>query len=168
MKKQLLAVSLLMLSLSSFAADETTFSALDCRIESTDRLADHEKAFKMYIRFKEKLDAKNDSGLARRLNSDISVRFLDKSGSIRSIEVKDLGATQETSSYGYEIHTGARIQNSNYLSNLSIQPKFKRTFFKQRLEEYTGSLELNSVVDGNDDLIIKTGIATILSCKPVL
>ncbi|WP_408098107.1 hypothetical protein ACJVC5_04055 [Peredibacter sp. HCB2-198] len=168
MKKQLLAVFLLMFSLAAFAADETTFSALDCKIESSDRLADHEKAFKMYIRFKNKINAKNDKGLAGRLNSDLSIKFLDKSGEVRNLEVKDLGATQETSSFGYEIHSGARIQNSNYSSNLSIHPKFKRTFFKQRLEEYTGSLELNTVVDGNDDLIIKTGMATILTCKPVL
>ena len=157
-----------MFSLTSFAADETIFSGLECKIESSDRPADHEKAFKLNIRFKDKIDAKNDSGLAKTLNSDLSIRFLDKVGALRTLDVKDLGATQETSSFGYEIHTGARIQNSNYMSNLSIQPKFKRTFFKQRLEEYSGSLELNAVVDGNDDMLIKTSNAAILVCKPIL
>ena len=156
------------ISISAFAADEVTFSSLECRIEGNERLNDYEKSFKALIRFHSKVNAINDTSSPRRLKADVDLSVLNSSGEKLDLKITNLIIVQENRFYGYELHTSGPVMKSAYASHLSIQPQFKDTFFNRKLKEVSGTLELNGKVESNDELIVKTGPATELVCRPVL
>lgn len=158
---------------SSFASD-MSFSKLNCVINAIKEkgmapveLNPSEQAFKLEISFNNPIDARNDTGFTKYHNVNYKITFLSATG-IRTINTP-YSLSQETSAYGYELHSQmGGIAGSRYGSLISVQPAIEKKWLgAETLSGYEGSVQINAIVDGQETLIMGAeGLGTILFCSP--
>lgn len=157
--KSLILASLLVSS-ASFAAN-VNFKSLDCSLNPS-QPKEFEKAFHLVINLEKRTSAINRSGLDQILKADMTVTYSIAEGQTETKTIKDIQLGQTTSAYGYTLHAGKRILGSQYPTNISLQPKTSWG----SLVAFTGTLELNALVNDNDAMLINTSSSGELTCIP--